>query len=187
MWNNAFNEDDPANAAIADMYGIVMGTSSPGAHASRPRRGMGPHARRRGRRTTQLRHATYSTDSGEGGLTRNKNYESIITMGLRGENDSAMVQGFADPEAIDLLNNIIPAQRKIIGETINPDVTKVPQMWSLYKEVQNYYETGGLHASTTSPFSGPKTANGNIRRLPTARGTQTFAVARVSTITSTTT
>ncbi len=27
MWNNAFNEDDPENAKLADEYGIVMGTS----------------------------------------------------------------------------------------------------------------------------------------------------------------
>jgi hypothetical protein len=27
MWNNAFNEDDPNNPALADEYGIVMGTS----------------------------------------------------------------------------------------------------------------------------------------------------------------
>ncbi|MES1194438.1 MAG: glycosyl hydrolase 115 family protein, partial [Opitutus sp.] len=27
MWNNAFNEDDPENARLADEYGIVMGTS----------------------------------------------------------------------------------------------------------------------------------------------------------------
>ncbi len=27
MWNNAFNEDDPLNARLADEYGIVMGTS----------------------------------------------------------------------------------------------------------------------------------------------------------------
>ena len=27
MWNNAFNEDDPRNAGLADEYGIVMGTS----------------------------------------------------------------------------------------------------------------------------------------------------------------
>ena len=27
MWNNAFDEDDPDNARLADEYGIVMGTS----------------------------------------------------------------------------------------------------------------------------------------------------------------
>src|SRR5690606_24400153 len=27
MWNNAFAEDDPENARLADEYGIVMGTS----------------------------------------------------------------------------------------------------------------------------------------------------------------
>ena len=27
MWGNAFNDDDPLNAKLADEYGIVMGTS----------------------------------------------------------------------------------------------------------------------------------------------------------------
>jgi hypothetical protein len=51
-------------------------------------------------------------------------------MGLCGENDTEMVNG--TDQAIDLLNQIIPAQRKITGETLNPDVSKVPQMRSLY-------------------------------------------------------
>jgi len=166
MWNNAFNEDDPANAAIADMYGIVMGTS----HQEPMLRAQKEWDRLprfvTGGPWNYATHPDVLDRFWRDGLTRNKNYESIITMGLRGENDSAMVQG--TDQAIDLLNKIIPAQRKIIGETINPDVTKVPQMWSLYKEVQNYYETGGLHAPDDITLLWAEDNNGNIRRLPTA-------------------
>lgn len=165
MWNNAFNEDDTADAATADMYGIVMGTS----HQE-------PMLRAQKEWDRLPRSVTggpwnYSThpDALEkfwrDGLTRNKNFENIITIGLRGENDSAMVRG--TDQAIDLLNKIIPAQRRIIAETVNPDLTKVPQMWALYKEVQNYYETGGLHPPDDVTLLWAEDNNGNIRRLPT--------------------
>ena len=165
MWNNAFNEDDPTNAATADMYGIVMGTS----HQE-------PMMRAQKEWDRQPRSVTggpwnYATHPDvldkfwRDGLVRNKNFEQIITMGLRGENDTEMVKG--QDQAIDLLNKIIPAQRKIIAETVNPDLTKVPQVWALYKEVQNYYETGGLHPPDDVTLLWAEDNNGNIRRLPT--------------------
>ena len=166
MWNNAFNEDDPADAATADMYGIVMGTS----HQEPMLRAQKEWDRQprtvTGGSWNYATHPDVLDQFWRDGLTRNKNYESIITMGLRGENDSAMVRG--TDQAIDLLNKIIPAQRKIIGETINPDITKVPQMWCLYKEVQNYYETGKLTAPDDITLLWAEDNNGNIRRLPTA-------------------
>jgi len=166
MWNNAFNEDDPANAAIADMYGIVMGTShqEPMMRAQKewdrlPRSVTGGP-------WNYATHPDVLDKFWRVGLVRNKNFEQIITMGLRGENDSEMVKG--QDQAIDLLNKIIPAQRKIIAETVNPDLTKVPQVWALYKEVQNYYETGGLHPPDDVTLLWAEDNNGNIRRLPTA-------------------
>ena len=166
MWNNAFNEDDPTNAATADMYGIVMGTS----HQEPMDRAQKEWDRLP--RTVTGGPWNYATNPDalakfwRDGLTRNKNFENIITIGLRGENDSAMVKG--TDQAIDLLNKIIPAQRKIIAETVNPDVTKVPQVWALYKEVQNYYETGALHPPDDVTLLWAEDNNGNIRRLPTA-------------------
>src|SRR5208283_1844060 len=66
---------------------------------------------------------------------------SIITMGLRGANDTPMAPG--GPEAnMALLGKIVEVQRKIIAEEMNPDVTKVPQLWCLYKEVQDFYNAG---------------------------------------------
>ena len=166
MWNNAFNEDDPADAATADMYGIVMGTS----HQEAMLRAQKEWDRLP--RSVTGGPWNYATNPGalekfwHDGLLRNKDYESILTMGLRGENDTAMVKG--TDQAIDLLNKVIPAQRKIIAETLNPDVAKVPQMWALYKEVQNYYETGGLHPPDDVTLLWAEDNNGNIRRLPTA-------------------
>jgi hypothetical protein len=65
-----------------------------------------------------------------------------------------------------LLKEIVDAQRKMIAEEINPDASKVPQLWCPYKEVQEYYEKG---------FRVPDDVTllwcddnwGNIRRLPT--------------------
>ena len=167
MWNNAFNEDDPENAAVADMYGIVMGTS----HQEAMLRAQKEWDRLP--RSVTGGSWNYATRPEplekfwRDGLTRNKDFESIITMGLRGANDTPMVQG--TPAAIELLNKIIPAQRKIIAETMNSDVTKVPQMWCLYKEVQEYYETGGLNAPPDDiTLLWAEDNNGNVRRLPTA-------------------
>jgi hypothetical protein len=167
MWNNAFNEDDPENAPMADMYGIVMGTS----HQEAMLRAQKEWDRKPRSETGGSWNYATRPDALEKfwreGLTRNKNFESIITMGLRGENDTAMVQG--QDQAIALLNKIIPAQRKILAETVNPDVTKIPQLWCLYKEVQNYYESGGLDTPPDDiTFLWAEDNNGNVRRLPTA-------------------
>lgn len=170
MWSNAFNEDDPENAPTADLYGIVMGTS----HQEPMIRAQQEWDRLP--RTTTFGNWNYATHPEalekfwRDGLERNKNYESLITMGLRGRNDTEMVRG--TQEAIDLLNKIIPAQRKLIAETINPDPSKVPQMWCLYKEVQDYYETGGLNPPDDISLLWAEDNNGNVRRLPTAKERQ---------------
>lgn len=165
MWNNAFNEDDLANAATADMYGIVMGTS----HQEPMMRAQKEWDRQprsiTGGPWNYATHPAVLDNFWRQGLERNKNFEQIITMGLRGENDTEMVRG--QTQAIDLLNKIIPAQRKIIAETVNPDPSKVPQVWALYKEVQNYYETGGLRPPDDVTLLWAEDNNGNIRRLPT--------------------
>jgi len=165
MWNNAFNEDDPENAVTADMYGIVMGTShqEPMMRAQKewdrlPRSVTGGP-------WNYATHPDVLDKFWRDGLARNKNFENYITIGLRGENDSEMVKG--TDQAIALLNKIIPAQRKIIAETVDPDPTKVPQVWALYKEVQNYYETGGLHPPDDVTLLWAEDNNGNVRRLPT--------------------
>jgi Glycosyl hydrolase family 115 len=159
MWNNAFNEDDPLNPQLADMYGIVMGTShhEPMLRAQQEwkRHGTGPW--------------DYSLNSGvlQGfwteGIERNKNYESITTLGMRGGGDLPMTEG----ANIALLEKIVADQRKIIASHVNPDLSAVPQDWALYKEVQEYYEKG-MRVPDDVTLLWCDDNWGNIRRLPTA-------------------
>jgi hypothetical protein len=61
-------------------------------------------------------------------------------MGLRGANDSEM--GGDMKSNIAMVEGIVAKQQKILREEVNPDITKIPQMWCLYKEIQGYYEHG---------------------------------------------
>jgi hypothetical protein len=159
MWNNAFNEDDPLNPQLADMYGVVMGTShhEPMLRAQQEwkRHGTGPW--------------DYSVNSGvlQGfwteGIERNKNYEGITTLGMRGDGDLPMTEG----ANIALLETIVADQRKIIASHVNPDLSAVPQDWALYKEVQEYYEKG-MRVPDDVTLLWCDDNWGNIRRLPTA-------------------
>jgi hypothetical protein len=97
------------------------------------------------------------------GIQRNKNYESIITLGMRGDGDLPMTEG----ANIALLEKIVADQRKLIAERVNPDLAKVPQDWALYKEVQEYYEKG-MRVPDDVTLLWCDDNWGNIRRLPTA-------------------
>ncbi len=158
MWDNAFNEDDPLNPKLADEYGIVMGTShhEPMLRAQQEwkRHGTGPW--------------DYTTNAKtldafwEEGIERNKNYESIITLGMRGDGDMPM----AEKDDIALLEKIVADQREIIARHKSPTVASDPQVWALYKEVQGYYEKGmRVPDDVTLLWSDDNW--GNLRRLPT--------------------
>jgi len=165
MWNNAFNEEDPENPRLADEYGVVMGTSH-----QEPMLRAQKEWDRRHLKTLGTWNYAKNPDVLENfwreGIRRNKDYENIITLGLRGANDTPMASG--GPEAnMALLGKIVEAQRKIITEEVNPDVTKVPQLWCLYKEVQGFYNAG-LRVPDDVTLLWAEDNWGNIRRLPTA-------------------
>ena len=161
MWNNAFNEDDPENPRLADEYGIVMGTShqEPMLRAQKEwDRGPGQHWGNWNYNQTNQRPVL--ENFWREGVRRNRNYESVITLGLRAENDSGLAMG------PDLTEQIVNAQRRILAEEVNPDLTKVPQMWCLYKEVQGYY-AAGLRPPEDVTLLWSDDNWGNLRRLPT--------------------
>jgi hypothetical protein len=165
MWNNAFNEDDPENPRLADEYGIVMGTS----HQEPMLRAQKEWDRRYLHSLGTWNYAKYPDTLQEfwrDGIRRNKEYESIITIGLRGANDTPMAPG--GPEAnMALLEKIVGVQRDILAEEMNPDVTKVPQLWCLYKEVLDFYKAG-MRVPDDVTLLWPDDNWGDVRRLPTA-------------------
>ncbi len=160
MWNNCFNQDDPENQKLADEYGIVMGTShvEPMMRADKEwnRAGFGANEWRFDTHAKEL--LSFWAD----GLDRSKPYEDIVTIAMRGKIDTPM----SETANIDLLETIVAAQRKLIAQHLNPDVTKVPQLWALYKEVQEYYEKG-MRVPDDVTLLWCDDNWGDIRRLPT--------------------
>ncbi len=159
MWNSAFAADDPVNASLADEYGIVMGTSheEPMMRAEKEwtRGNYGPW--------DYTKNAKAIDDFWRTGMLRDKNYEQVVTLGMRGANDTPM----SAETNTELLEKIVADQRQILTETVNADVTKIPQVWALYKEVQGYYERGmRVPDDVTLLWSDDNW--GNLRRLPTA-------------------
>ncbi len=165
MWNNAFNEDDPENPRLADEYGIVMGNS----HQEPMLRAQKEWDRRYQKTLgswNYYKHPDVLKDFWRQGIRRNRDYESIVTIGLRGANDTPMIPGGTVAQSMALLEEIVGVQRKMIAEEMNPDVTKVPQLWCLYKEVQEYYNAG-LRVPDDVTLLWADDNWGNLRRLPT--------------------
>ena len=165
MWNNAFNEDDPENPRLADEYGIVMGNS----HQEPMLRAQKEWDRRFQKSIGTWNYAK-NPDVLESfwreGIRRNRNYESLVTIGLRGANDTEMAPG--GPAAnMSMLEKIVDVQRKILSDEINPDVAKIPQLWCLYKEVLDYYNAG-MRVPDDVTLLWAEDNWGNVRRLPTA-------------------
>ena len=160
MWNNCFNEDDPLNPQVANDYGIVMGTS----HVE-PMMRADKEWNRAGYTQSQWNYEKNSKELREfwkQGLERNKPYENIITIAMRGKIDTPM----SETANIELLERIVADQRKLIGAVVDPDVSKVPQLWALYKEVQEYYEKG-MRVPDDVTLLWCDDNWGNLRRLPT--------------------
>jgi hypothetical protein len=158
MWGSAFNADDPLNPKLADQYGIVMGTShhEPMMRAWKEweKSGKGPW--------DYTANAAELREYWKQGIERNDGYESVITLGMRGNGDLPMAE--TDDRA--LLEKIVTDQRKIIGDVMHTDASTVPQDWALYKEVQQYYEHG-MRVPDDVTLLWCDDNWGNIRRLPT--------------------
>jgi hypothetical protein len=163
MWNNAFAEDDPANPRVADEYGIVMGTSHQ-EPMMRAQKEWDWHLRPQLGNWNYGAHPDALESFWRTGIRERKDFENLVTIGLRGENDTAMADG--PTENMALLERIVARQRQILSEEVDPDVTRVPQLWCLYKEVQGYYENG-LRVPDDVTLLWAEDNWGNVRRLPT--------------------
>ncbi len=135
MWSpRAFSADDPLNPQLADEYGIVMSTSH---HEPLMR----AHAEWKSFKGGDWNYETNKDKLKEfwkGGITRMGDYESVVTVGMRGDGDKAM----SENTATELLQTIISDQRDIIAEATGKPAEETPQVWAIYKEVQDYYDKG---------------------------------------------
>lgn len=158
MWGNAFYVDDPGNAALAEAYGVVIGTShhEPMMRAHDEWRRYG----KKGPWDYTQNDSTLRTFWRESTEQRYK-YDNIFTIGMRGDGDEPMTQ----ETATALLENIVANQRKIIEEVSGRPAEEKPQVWALYKEVQDYYDQG-MRVPDDVTLLLCDDNWGNIRKLP---------------------
>lgn len=156
MWGRMFYVEDPQNAVLANEYGIVMGTS----HHEPLTRAHAEWGKSNGKwdfNTNSEALINFWKD----GIKRMGNNETIVTVGMRGDGDEPMTEG----TAIGLLENIVKTQRNIIAEITNKPAEETPQMWALYKEVQDYYDKGMTVPDDITLLLCDDNW-GNIRKLP---------------------
>ncbi|MDI9477751.1 MAG: glycosyl hydrolase 115 family protein, partial [Bacillota bacterium] len=162
MWKpRVFNEEDPLNPVMADKYGIVMGTS----HHEPMMRSWEEWGKIGKGEWNYKTNSQNLYDFWYKGLERVKDFESIVTVGMRGDGDEAMAQDGNLEESRKLLEKIIEDQREIISKVTGKDPSTVPQVLALYKEVQNYYEAG-LDIPDDITLLLADDNFGNIRMLP---------------------
>jgi len=161
MWGKAFNEDDPKNPVLADKYGIVMGTSH---HEPmvRAQKEWGTHRENHGNGEWDYQtNAEGLRDFWRDGFERNQDFENLVTIGMRGDGDEPMTEG----TAIELLETIVADQREIIADVTGKPASETPQVWALYKEVQDYYDQGMRVPDDVTLLLADDNW-GNIRKLP---------------------
>lgn len=144
MWSASFPLDGPGlgNVELADLYGVVMGES----HHEPCCRASEEWDKVRGVDTVYGNEWNFYTNRDgllrywDEALLRNSKYETMITIGMRGERDSSMLGDHSSlGQNIDLLKDIITEQNKLIRKNVNEDLSKVPRLLALYKEVEGYY------------------------------------------------
>ncbi|NLX25914.1 MAG: glycosyhydrolase [Lentisphaerae bacterium] len=165
MWGNAFNEDDPENPRIADEYGIVMGTSH---HEPMMRAQKEWNNHRQDYGNGEWNYKT--NEEGlkkfwEDGFERNKAYEQVVTMAMRGDGDIPMSDAGSVEENFRLIEKIMKDQRDIIEKVTGKPASETPQVWALYSEVLEYYDQG-IHVPEDMTILLCDDNWGNVRRLP---------------------
>lgn len=168
VWGRSLFDDDPKNQPLAAEYGVVLGTSHEapmmraqdewnryGAPAG-PYGGTGDYSFVRNQAAIE----SYWRD----GLVRMNGFESLITVGMRGNGDTAM----EDSAGTELMGRIVARQRELIAEVLGQDPRQVPQVWTLYKEVQDYW-AAGMRAPDDVTIVWCDDNWGNLRGLPDPR------------------
>lgn len=143
MWSSSFALDGPGeeSAKLADQYGVIIGNS----HHEPCLRAGEEWDVYRGEHSPYGNAWNYATNKEgllrywEDGLKRSGNYESIITVGMRGERDSVMEGADSLADHIEILKDIITNQKELIARYGRKNGVVQPMLLAIYKEVERYY------------------------------------------------
>lgn len=158
MWGQSIYSDDPLSPELADEMGVVISTS----HHEPMMRAHVEWQRKNGGAWNYNTNEAELREFWREGIKRMGNKESIVTLGMRGDGDEPM----SEDANIDLLQRIVKDQREIITQVTGKPANSYPQVWALYKEVQEYYDKG-MRVPDDVTLLLCDDNWGNIRKLPT--------------------
>jgi hypothetical protein len=129
----------PGNAKVAAAYHIVIGSS----HAEPMlRNNVGEWNEKTMGAFNYLTNKDRVFSYWEQRVKESSTNDAIYTIGMRGVHDSGM-EGVKSPkEAVPLLERIFEDQRNLLRKYRPGDVTKIPQVFTAYKEVLDIYDSG---------------------------------------------
>jgi len=162
-WNSMFNEEDyPANPATADYYGVVQGSS----HTEPMMRSTNEQSRFMNGTWAWATNQANVTEFMRQGVEKAQPYEDLYTLGMRGLGDVASPTLNASS-----LQQIVHVQQQLLSEVYNTtNVSAIPQMWCLYKEVGTYFAQG-LQVPDDVTLLWADDNWGNMQRLPLSNET----------------
>ncbi|MDC3415302.1 glycosyl hydrolase 115 family protein [Aquibacillus salsiterrae] len=179
MWSARFSDEGPGlqNAELADEYGVVMGASH---HEPCLRYGE-EYKYLRGKDSIYGDAWNFQTNREgittfwEDGLKRSGKFENVITVGMRGEQDTSIMGKDATlADNIAYLKDVIQTQNQLIQDHVNPNLSEAPRMLALYKEVEPFFygdeDTPGLMGAEELRdviLMLCDDNHGNLRTLPT--------------------
>ena len=151
----------PGNIKVAEDYQIVVGSS----HAEPMLRNnvsewdektMGPF--------NYITNKQKVSSYWESRVKESQSNNVIYSMGMRGVHDSGIEGVKTIKETVPLLERIFADQRDILKKYVNPDINKVPQAFTIYKEVLDVYDAG-LKVPDDITLVWPDDNYGYIQRL----------------------
>ncbi|KAF9262013.1 hypothetical protein L218DRAFT_904506 [Marasmius fiardii PR-910] len=161
MWGSAFAVDDEQNQPLADYFGIAMGTSH-----QEPMMRSTPNEFNKFSKGPWDYHINKDNiyQYWVEGVERAKPFESVYTVGMRGAGDLPLEQ---QGQNIAFLEGIMADQKQLLTDVFNgTNISTIPQVWTLYKEVEGYY-IGGLRVDDYITLLWPDDNWGNVHRFPT--------------------
>lgn len=170
MWGKAIGADDATTMPLAQSRGIILGTSH---HEPMMRAQVEWHRDKKdgitGGAWSYASNGQNLRTFWRGGIERmvksagaSRPQDQLVTIGMRGDGDEPM----SDSNASGMLEQIVADQRNILADVTGRPASQTPQVWALYKEVQDYFDQGlKVPDDVTLLFADDNW--GQIRRLPT--------------------
>lgn len=152
----------PGNAQAADDHAIAIGTS----HAEPMMRNNVGEWKKSDGEFNFFSNRGRLLDYWRERIDAVKGFENVYTLGLRGVHDSAMEGASGPDHARDTVQQVLDLQRTMLARSLGKPAAQIPQAFTMYKEVLDYYNRG-LKVPDDVTVVWPEDNYGYLNQLPT--------------------